>query len=295
MRERPVSIIGAGIVGTAMGKLLESRGYEIAAVAARTQTSLDRASSYLDAHATNDVAEAARLGDIIFITTSDDYVQAACEDIAARGGFTVDDFVFHTSGALPLSALGGAKHAGARVGSIHPMQAFATIDGAIDSLPGSVFGVTAEDEALMVASDIVRDLGGEVIVVKDEDKALYHAAACAVSNYLVTLFDYAESLYQVIGVPEDIARQAFMPLLKGTVDNIAKLGPAQALTGPIARGDVGTITRHLEAIDRSAPWAGPIYRELGSYTVKVAMEKGSVDEASARALLETLKRGENHG
>lgn len=292
MRERTISIVGAGIVGTAIAKLLQSRGYKIAAVAGRTEASLDRASSHIDAKATNDVVEAARLGDIIFITTKDDSVKHVCETIAAHGGFTSDDIVFHTSGALPLMVLGGAKHLGAQVGSIHPMQAFANINSAIENLPGSVFGVTAEDEALVVADDLVRALGGTVIKIADKDRALYHAAACAVSNYLVSLVDFSTALYEAIGVPEDQARQAFLPLLRGTVDNIAKLGPAQALTGPIARADVGTVIRHLKAIDESAPWAGRLYREMGIYTVKVAIEKGTVDEAAAHALLEALWRPE---
>jgi predicted short-subunit dehydrogenase-like oxidoreductase (DUF2520 family) len=143
MRNRPIAIIGAGIVGTAVGACLQSRGHNIAAVASRTQASLDRAASYLDAHATTDVTEAARLGDLIFITTSDDFIKEVCDHIAARGGFTSEDIVFHMSGALSLDALDAAERYGAKTGSMHPMQAFATVESAIERLPGSVFGVTA--------------------------------------------------------------------------------------------------------------------------------------------------------
>ncbi len=289
MKEQQVSIIGAGIVGTAVGKALESRGYKIAAVSARSQASLDRAGSYLNAHETTSVVEAAKLGNLIFITTSDDYIQEACEEIALNGGFDTDDIVFHMSGALSLSVLDAAKSKGAQTGSLHPLQTFATIDAAIDNLPGSVFGVTAHDEALSVAEDIVQVLGGIAVLVNDEDKVVYHAAACVVSNYLVSLVHLGESLYGEIGIPGNIAGKAFKPLLKGTVDNIEKYGAAQSLTGPIARGDIGTVRKHLEALARTAPWALPVYCELGAYTAQVAVEKGSIDKETALKLIEVLK------
>jgi predicted short-subunit dehydrogenase-like oxidoreductase (DUF2520 family) len=289
MRDRTIAIIGAGTVGTAVGATLQSRGYKIAAVAAKSQASLDRAASYLDAHATNDIAEAAGLGDLIFITTSDDSIKDACDDIGARGGFSVDDIVFHMSGALPLSALAAAERYGAKTGCIHPMQTFATVDSAIERLPGSVFGVTADDEALTTADEIIDALGSEKVMVKDEDKAIYHAAACVVSNYLVSLVHLGEGLYGEIGIEKEMARKAFLPLLKGTVVNIANYGPAEALTGPIARGDIGTIARHLEALQRTAPWALPAYREMGLYTVRVAVEKGTVDENTAIELTRLLE------
>lgn len=289
MRDRPIAIIGAGIVGTAVGATLQSRGYKIAAVAAKTQASLDRAASYLEARATNDIAEAAGMGDLIFITTSDDFIKEACDDIAARGGFNTDDVVFHMSGVLPLSALEAAEHYGARTGCLHPMQTFATVESAIERLPGSVFGVTAEDETLIEAEEIIDALGGEKVMVKDEDKAVYHAAACVVSNYLVSLVHLGEGLYGEIGIEGDMARRAFAPLLEGTVANIERYGPAAALTGPIARGDIGTVARHLQALQRTAPWALPVYREMGIYTVRVAAAKGTVDENTAKKLTRLLE------
>ncbi len=294
MRDRPIAIIGAGIVGTAVGATLQSRGYRIAAVAAKTEASLERAAAYLEARATNDIAEAARLGDLIFITTSDDSIKVVCEDIGAQGGFSVDDIVFHMSGALPLDALAAAERYGARIGCVHPMQTFATVESAIERLPGSVFGVTAEGEALTEADEIIAALGGEKVMVKDEDKAVYHAAACVVSNYLVSLVHLGKDLYGEIGIEEDMALKAFAPLLVGTVANIECFGPAAALTGPIARGDVGTVARHLEALRRTAEWALPAYREMGLYTIRVAVEKGTVDENTAlelTGLLETPGTG----
>jgi predicted short-subunit dehydrogenase-like oxidoreductase (DUF2520 family) len=142
---------------------------------------------------------------------------------------------------------------------------------------------------LTEADGIIEALGGAKVMVKDEDKAVYHAAACVVSNYLVSLVHLGEGLYGEIGIEAAMARQAFAPLIEGTVANIERLGPAAALTGPIARGDVGTVARHLEALQRTAPWALPAYREMGLYTVRVAAAKGTVDENTAMELNRLLE------
>lgn len=292
MKDRPIAIIGAGIVGTAVGEALESRGFKIAVVSARTESSLARAGARLGARLTSDPVDAAKSGDIIFITTPDDSVRQVCEDIAANGGFDSNDTVFHMSGALGLSALGGAIHYGAHVGSIHPMQTFSDIDAAVASLPGSVFGVTAEGETLSLAEEIVSVLGGESFLIRDEDKPIYHVAACAISNYLVSLVHYGEKLYGEIGVSKETADKAFMPLLRSTINNIEKKGTPASLTGPIARGDAETVRTHLRAMETAAPWAISLYKELGAYTIKVALEKGSISREKAAELKEIME-GEN--
>lgn len=289
MIERPIAIIGAGIVGTAVAGILESKTYNIAAVSSRSQESLDRAGAYVSAPLSTDPAAAARGAQLIIITTPDDMIQSVCETIAAEGGFSPGDIVLHMSGALQLSVLTAAEEAGALTGSIHPMQTFADIDGAIASLPGTIFGVTAVGEALAAANEIVEALGGEPYGIEDADKPIYHAAACAVSNYLVALMDYAESLYGSIGLPAETARKAYLPLLRGTVANIARKGPAGALTGPISRGDVGTVRRHVEAINVSAPWAGSIYGKMGVYTIGVALKKGTISDIKAEELGKILE------
>jgi predicted short-subunit dehydrogenase-like oxidoreductase (DUF2520 family) len=288
MQDRLISIIGAGIVGTAIGEALEARGFKIAAVSARSQASLERAGAHLSARVTSDSVDAAKSGDIIFITTPDDSVSQACEDIAANGGFDSNDTVFHMSGALGLNALGGALHYGAKIGSIHPMQTFSDIETAVDSLPGSVFGITAEGETLTLAEEIVSVLGGESFLIRDEDKPIYHAAACVVSNYLVSLVHFGEQLYGDIGIPKETAKKAFMPLIRATVENIGKKGTTPSLTGPIARGDADTIRRHLAAMEKTSPWAVSLYRELGAYTIKVAVEKDGINREQAAVISSIL-------
>lgn len=287
-KEWKISIIGVGTVGTAIGHILQQKGYQITAIAARTEETLKRAHSFLSAFSTCDVVEAAKAGDLIFITTSDDQIETVCQEVAEGGGFSPGDAVFHMSGALPTDVLKPAQDKGAKVGSIHPMQTFAGIEGAIKNIPGSVFGITANSDLLPVALRVAEALGGEAVEVKDEDKAIYHAAACAVCNYFVTLVHYGEDLYQSLGIPKEVALKAFLPLLKGTLANLERYGTAKALTGPIARGDVGTIKKHLDALKTSLPEKVDLYKLLGRYTVKVALEKGTLTEEKAKALREVL-------
>lgn len=285
---RKVSIIGAGTVGTAVAYLLGKHGYEIVALAARTEETLAMAHSHVQAFSTCDIVDAAKKGDVILITTSDDQIESACREIAAGGGVSPGDAVFHMSGALPLSVLAAAREAGAMVGSIHPMQTFADVEGAIKNIPGSVFGVTADEDLRAVAEELVKGMGGEPVDVNDSDKVIYHAAAVAVCNYFVTLVHYGEDLYRALGIPADTALKAFLPLLKGTVANIERSGTAGALTGPIARGDIGTVKRHLEALEERLPDKVDVYKLLGRHTVHVALEKGSISAERANEILDLL-------
>ncbi len=289
---RKFAIVGAGKVGTAIGHILQEKGFDIVAMASRSQESLDRAQKFISGFKTQDIAKAAKLADVTIITANDDQIELACRRIAREGGFDSEDIVFHCSGALSTGVLDPAKDKGARVGSIHPLQSFATIEGAISQLPGSVFGVTAEEDILPLAEETVQALGGTAIVVRDEDKALYHAAACVASNYFVGLIHFAQSIYGSLGVSKEMALRALLPLIKGTLANMGSQGTALALTGPIARGDLGPIREHLDAFERKIPEKKKLYCELGKYITFVALEKGTISEDKQRQLYRLLQ-GEN--
>lgn len=288
MESYKISIIGAGKVGTALGFLLQKKGFKIAAVSSRNKETLDKALAYIKAVATTDLVEAARLGEVIFITTKDDAIEKICCEIAAGGGFQKGNFVFHTSGALSNVVLKSAKESSAFVGSIHPMQSFADVEGAIRQLPHSVFGITAEEPALSVARGIVEALRGEIVLIKDEDKPLYHAAACVVSNYLVSLIYFSQKLYSHLKIEPKIALKAFPPLMKGTLNNVERLGTVDALTGPIARGDIETVKQHLDSLKEVSQEALEFYQVLGRETVEIAFEKKTIDLKTKGKLLEIL-------
>lgn len=288
-----IAIIGAGTVGTSVGHLLQSKGFDIATVASRSPASLERVKSFIKGTLTTDATEAAKRANIIFITTNDDQIKPVCQQVAQGGGFSQGDAVFHMSGALSTDVLESAKQNKANVGSIHPLQSFASITQAIKILPGSTFGITAESKILPLAQEIVEALDGKAIFVRDEDKPLYHAAACATCNYLVALFHYAQSIYKNLGIDNEASREALLPLVKGTVANMAQAEGGQVakvLTGPIGRGDTKTLSKHLEAFDEKLPHLKQLYCQLGACTTQVALEKGTIDRQKQQELLKILKQ-----
>lgn len=283
------AIIGAGMVGTAIGVLLGKAGNRVAAVADCSAAHLKRAASYIDAPGFSLPAQAASRADCILLTTPDDRISSVCEEIAARSDVKGKK-VFHMSGAGGLDLLAPAALAGARTACIHPLQSFSSIEGAIASIPGSYFGVTAAAGAKKLAADIVRDLQGILIPIPAAQKPLYHAAACVASNYLVSLLSVVESIYKSIGFSEKDARRAYLPLVYGSLKNIENQGCPNALTGPIARGDSGTVQKHIDAMARHLPDFTSLYAQMGAVAVKLAREKGTLSAAQAKEILNMLKR-----
>jgi predicted short-subunit dehydrogenase-like oxidoreductase (DUF2520 family) len=245
-------IIGAGRVGTAVAHLLESRGEKVAAVASRSPESLERARRYVRAELfTQDVVKAGKSGNVILVTTPDDLIEDTCLALSSGGALKKGDRVVHMSGALGLDILSSAEERGAKTACIHPLQTFADVKGAIKRLPGSVFAVTARDrEMSRWAEELVRKLGGEPVPLAEEHKVLYHIGAVVACNLLVALEHAAELAYQEIGMEESRALKALMPLIEGTVENLKRLGTGGALTGPVARGDIGVLRRHLEFLEK---------------------------------------------
>ena len=287
------AIIGAGMVGTAIGFLLKKAGHEITAVADCSAVHLKRAQSYMPgAFYFRYPSQAADHADCILITTPDDRIGSVCDEIA--GGSSVKGKnIFHLSGAGGLDLLTTAAQSGASVASIHPLQSFSSIDSAISNIPGSYFGVTAAVGAKKLSAGIVHDLQGIPIYVKPAQKPLYHAAACIASNYLVSLMSIVESIYLSIGFSEKDARKAYLPLVYGSLKNIEKQGCAMALTGPIARGDSGTVQKHIESIACNLPDYSSLYSNLGMVAVKLARQKGTLSPRQAKIIIELLKGAKN--
>lgn len=291
MKKRPLNsfaIIGAGMVGTAIGFLLKKAGYKITAIADKSPAALKRARSYIEGVLFCSPQEAVQRADCILITTPDDKISSACKEIALCPAIK-NKLVFHMSGAGDLDILDSAKKAGASVGSIHPLQSFSSIDQAIKNIPGSYFAVTSDNKAQAPAKNIVRNLGGIPFLISSNQKPLYHAAACIASNYFVSLMNTVESIYQAIGLNEKDAKKAYLPLVYGSLRNIEKSDSISSLTGPIARGDLGTIKKHISAISKNLPQYSSLYSSLGLITVKVAQKKGTLNARQAKEINAILK------
>jgi len=277
--------IGAGTVGTALAILLDRQGHQVTGVYSRTRTSAENLAGNVNGcRVYEDGQGVADNTDLVFITTPDDAIAGVASRIKWRNGQSV----VHCSGADSADSLEPAKKAGAMTGSFHPLQTFAGIKEATENIPGSTFGIEAVEPLLSTLKDITKSLGGSWIELKASDKVAYHTAAVMVCNYLVTLVKMATDLWETFSVPPDQATKALMPLLRGTLHNIDTIGIPQCLTGPIARGDTGTIKKHLEAFKEKAPALLSTYRELGSQTVPIALAKGKINEQQAAEIEKTL-------
>jgi predicted short-subunit dehydrogenase-like oxidoreductase (DUF2520 family) len=281
-----LGFIGAGTVGTALAARLAGRGYPVVAVSSRSRVSAQRlaqAAISCQVFASNQaVADNAGL---IFITTPDD----AIASVAAEVKWNPGQSVVHCSGADSVDILQPAREAGAKVGAFHPLQTFASPQQAMENIPGSTFALEAEEPLLGTLKDMAAALEGQWVELKSSDKVLYHAAAVLACNYMVTLTKLATDLWQTFGVPPPQATKALIPLLRGTLHNIETIGIPQCLTGPIARGDVGTVNKHLDALKSTAPHLVSTYRELGRQTIPIAVAKGKINQSQAKELQTILQ------
>ena len=280
-----LGFIGAGRVGTALATALASAGYPVVAVASRSFVSARLLAERVDgAEAFESPADVVARADLVFLTTPDDAIRSTVDALHwCAGGAVV-----HTSGVESREILSAAYEAGADTGSLHPLQTFADREPALSNLPGSVFAVEAEEPLRGVLLAMVEALHGTPIELAAEDKALYHASAVLASNYVVTLMKLASDLWLRFGWEREASVRALLPLLRGAVNNLEALGVPAALTGPVARGDIDTVRRHLDALEASAPDALPSYRELALQTVPVALARGGLSDDGARDLRRLL-------
>jgi predicted short-subunit dehydrogenase-like oxidoreductase (DUF2520 family) len=232
--ERPlrVGIVGPGRVGTALARALGDAGVAVEGPAGRGARP-DRC-------------------DAIVLCVPDAEIAAAAEAVTAAA-----PLVGHTSGATPLSAL---AHAGVPGFGLHPLQSFAHPGVRFEGAGAAVAGTTPE--ALAFATSLAERLGMRPFEINDEGRAAYHAAASMASNFLVTLEWVAEAIAAGAGLEREDARELFMPLVRQTVENLAQLGPEEALTGPVARGDEATVEAQRAAVEETAPELLGLFDEL---------------------------------
>lgn len=293
-------VIGAGRVGTTVSYTLAKKGLQdirLKAISSRSIDSLDRAKKILGNLASGVIftrknLEAASLANCILICTPDDTISRVCSEIFdGRVGNFKNYYAIHFSGSKSLEVLNSARAAGVDIASIHPLKSFASIEEAIRSLPGTVFGVTYSSlKSKRIAEFLVKNLGGEVIEVEDSKKPLYHAAACVASNYLVTLINYAVLIHKKIGIKPEDSLKGLMGLVEGTVSNIKKMGTKKSLTGPIARGDIGTIKEHMTSFNKF--FSGEeitLYKIMGMETSKIAFQNKWINESIIVELKKVFK------
>jgi predicted short-subunit dehydrogenase-like oxidoreductase (DUF2520 family) len=286
--ERPrlaVGVVGAGRVGSALAVALSRAGHRIAAVSAISDASRRRAADRLPGVPIRPADDVVRDADLVLLTVPDDALAEVVNGLAEVGAFRRGQFVVHTSGRHGLEVLEPAMRAGALPLALHPVMTFAGGAEDVERLAGVSFGVTAPEELRAAGEALVVEMGGEPVWVPEEARVLYHAALAWGSNYLVTLVTTAMDLLRATGAERPELLLA--PLLGASLDNALRRGD-QALTGPVSRGDAGTVTAHLRTLRETAPEVVPAYVALARLTADRALRDGRLDPQRAEALLDAL-------
>ena len=271
----PVAIAGAGRMGPALGLLLRERGVPIAAIAARNPEHAAAAARFIG-EGTRAVrySELPSYGERILIAVPDDAIESISA-LLVEGGIGANSLAIHTSGARGPEALSALQALGVSCAAMHPLQTVTTSRQGLSALPGSSFGISGSGEATAWALEIVAMLEGKPLMIDGALRPLYHAAAVMASNYIVALIDSAVILMGEAGVEPEEALRALAPLIRASAENTLEAGPTGALTGPIQRGDSGTVLAHLQALANVPQAVRELYRRAGLHAAEIAERKGS--------------------
>ncbi|NOZ63273.1 MAG: DUF2520 domain-containing protein [Calditrichaeota bacterium] len=259
-----ISIVGSGRVGFALAKALAEGGFSILGL-------FDRDPERLEWAKRQDIAEKYSVklddltsGDAIFICVSDDRIRVVARQLAQMfAEKKLVQFAFHCSGSLSADVLQPLSKYGVKIGSMHPVGTFSGAEDDNKKLRGIFWAVEGDELALSAAKSLIRRLQGEFIVLPKSAKPLHHLACTFASNYVNFLLSIVVELYRELGVDEESAQKLIMPLVKTTIENIGKRGLQESLTGPAARGDLGTIEKHLKILSEQFPEFEIIYKKLG--------------------------------
>lgn len=283
-RRLRVGIVGAGRVGTIIGAALAGAGHRVVAASGRSAASAARIERLLPGSHLLPPDAVAAGSDLVIVAVPDDVLERVVRELAAN--LRPGTVVAHTSGAHGVAVLAAAVSAGARPLALHLAMTFTGHASDLDRLAAGVsFGVTAPDDLRPLATRLVADLGGSIEWVAEVDRPLYHAALAHGANHLVTLVNEAIDRLRDAGVisPERV----LAPLLRAALENTLRLGDA-ALTGPVARGDAGTVAKHLSTLESVAPDSVPAYRALARRTADRAIASGRLRAHDAAPLLGVL-------
>lgn len=280
-----VGIVGAGRVGAVLGAALARAGHRITAVSGRSPASRERVATLLPGTPIRSASQVARGAGLVILAVPDDVLAPLVAHLAESGVFHKGQTLAHTSGAHGLGILHPAVALGVRPLAMHPAMTFTGTAADLDRLAGAAFGVTAPPDVRPFATRLVADLGGVPEWIDEQQRVMYHTALAHGANHLVTLVNEARDRLRDAGVtrPEQVLR----PLLEAALGNALALGDA-ALTGPVSRGDAGTIARHLATLEAAAPESKPVYLALARRTADRAIAAGRLSPDSAAPLLDVL-------
>jgi predicted short-subunit dehydrogenase-like oxidoreductase (DUF2520 family) len=280
-----VGIIGAGAVGTALGVALSRAGWPVAAVASRDAARRERFRSLVPGART--FAEPNALLDeveLIIIAVPDDAIAGVAGSVRMYSG----QAMVHTSGALGPEVLAASMAAGTQVGAFHPLVAFADTERAVEALKGATVAIEGDDQLAALLAEMAEAIGAQPVRLAAGSKAAYHAAAVLAAGGFVALLDAIAELGRVAGLDESGSLAIYGPLIEQTLGNARALGIRDALTGPITRGDRGTLESHLAALRAHAPDVLPLYRAAAEREISLAEARGALTPEAAEGLRSSL-------
>ena len=280
-----VGVVGAGRVGSVLGAALAAAGHEVVAAAGLSAASRDRAQRLLPGVPLLPADEVVAAADLVVLAVPDDALPGLVAGLAETGVWRRGQLALHTSGAHGLAVLAPAQAVGVLGLALHPAMTFSGGPEDLDRLVGTPFGITSLVEHRAVAETVVLEMGGEPFWVAEADRVLYHAALVTGANHLVTLVAEAADLLRAAGV--DAPARVLGPLLTAALDNGLRRGDA-GLTGPVSRGDVGTVAGHLAALAERAPDAVAGYAAMARRTTERAQAAGRLRPHEAQPLVDLL-------
>lgn len=261
-----IGFIGAGKVGTSLGKLFVQHGVTVTGYYSRSPQHAEQAAAFTQTQCFHSLEDINTASDTLFLTTPDGVIGRIWKDIAALP--IKSKCICHCSGALPSAVFASADELGAKVCSVHPLLAVSDRFSSWQQLEGAFF--TLEGSAAADMAALLQRCGAQTATIAAQDKARYHLAACVVSNLAVGLFDWGMQLLEQCGFSEQQAQTALTPLILGNAQAVCEKGPKQALTGPAERGDMGTIQSHMACLNREDQ---ALYALLTRKLCAIAQEK----------------------
>jgi predicted short-subunit dehydrogenase-like oxidoreductase (DUF2520 family) len=280
-----IGVVGTGRVGSVLGAALARAGHRIVAGYGVSVSSKQRAHALLGDVPLVDTADVFERADLVLLTVPDDVLPGLVEGVVATGAVRAGQLIAHTSGRYGIGILDPATRAGALPLALHPAMTFTGTAVDLERLSGAVFGVTAPEQLWPVAEALVVEMGSDPIRIAEEHRTLYHAALAHAANHLVTLVNDAMDLLRGAGIEQP--DRVLSPLLSAALDNVLRSGDA-ALTGPVARGDAGTVGSHVDEIGRAAPEMVAGYVQMARRTAARALASGRLKATDAEPLLDAL-------
>lgn len=281
------ALVGAGSVGTAVASLLRDGGHSITGVSSRSETSAMNAATRLGS-TTFDPGRGLPPGtDLVLVGVPDALIGEVAMSLASRS--LEGTVVVHFAGSWGIGPLAPVVQAGGKAAALHPVQACPDIDTAIRRLPGCAWGVTCLDTVThdLITTLITRDLQGSPVTVAEEDRAAWHAAAVTTSNGIAALMAAGEAILAAIGIDEP--HRVLGPISSGTVSNAVEgSGGAATLTGPMVRGEDGTVRRHVQALAERAPNLLPLYRAAARLIAESAHASGRISTSDRDSIIEIV-------